>query len=197
MTHPFDPVIFKTSRTLILGSFPGPKAIANGFYYTAPTNQLWPILAAVFNDEVHDKRKFLADRALAMADAIAACERRGNSSKDEDLTVLKWLDLAALLQQHPQIKQIVCTSRYVEKTARKQLKTAAIDTPIVYLPSPSMRFAKMGLAQKTAVWGRFLKSGEKLQTLRSHLQAGEESPLLENFDGKGFLVALRKKHHSS
>lgn len=197
MTHPFGPVIFKTSRTLILGSFPGPKAIANGFYYTAPTNQLWPILAAVFNDEVNDKRKFLADHALAMADLIAVCERQGSSSKDEDLTVLEWLDLAVLLQQHPQITQIICTSRYVEKTARKQLKTAAIDMAISYLPSPSMRFAKMGLAQKTAVWERFLKSEEKLQTLRGHLQAGEESPLLANFDGKGFLAALREKHHSS
>jgi antitoxin ParD1/3/4 len=33
----------------------------------------------------------------------------------------------------------------------------------------------------------------KLQALRSHLQAGEESPLLESFDGLDFLEKLHKK----
>ena len=34
----------------------------------------------------------------------------------------------------------------------------------------------------------------RLQALRDHLQAGEESPLLESFDTKEFLAALHKKH---
>ncbi|MEQ1621415.1 MAG: type II toxin-antitoxin system ParD family antitoxin [Methylococcales bacterium] len=34
----------------------------------------------------------------------------------------------------------------------------------------------------------------KLQALRRKLQAGENSPLVENFDGEEFLVALRTKH---
>ena len=34
----------------------------------------------------------------------------------------------------------------------------------------------------------------KLQTLRRKLQAGENSPLVENFDGEEFLAAIRKKH---
>lgn len=36
----------------------------------------------------------------------------------------------------------------------------------------------------------------KLQALRNHLQAGEESPLLEGFDGKAFLIAMHDKHLS-
>jgi antitoxin ParD1/3/4 len=34
----------------------------------------------------------------------------------------------------------------------------------------------------------------KLQALRRKLQAGENSPLIENFDGDSFLAAMHKKH---
>ncbi|MCK9604979.1 MAG: type II toxin-antitoxin system ParD family antitoxin [Methylomonas sp.] len=34
----------------------------------------------------------------------------------------------------------------------------------------------------------------KLQVLRAKLQAGEDSPLQEDFDEEQFLVSMRKKH---
>lgn len=34
----------------------------------------------------------------------------------------------------------------------------------------------------------------KLTALRRKLQAGEESPLVENFDGEAFLARLHKQH---
>jgi len=34
----------------------------------------------------------------------------------------------------------------------------------------------------------------KLNALRRKLQAGENSPLVENFDGEDFLAALHKEH---
>jgi len=34
----------------------------------------------------------------------------------------------------------------------------------------------------------------KLLVLRRKLQAGENSPLIENFDGEDFLAAMHKKH---
>lgn len=34
----------------------------------------------------------------------------------------------------------------------------------------------------------------KLMALRRKLQAGENSPLVENFDGEDFLAAMHKKH---
>jgi len=34
----------------------------------------------------------------------------------------------------------------------------------------------------------------KLQVLRDKLQAGENSPLVENFDGKKFISGLHNKH---
>jgi len=37
----------------------------------------------------------------------------------------------------------------------------------------------------------------KLQVLRRKLQAGESSPLVENFDEEEFLAALHKKHVES
>jgi antitoxin ParD1/3/4 len=34
----------------------------------------------------------------------------------------------------------------------------------------------------------------KLEALREKLQAGENSPIVENFEGKQFLADLHKKH---
>ncbi len=34
----------------------------------------------------------------------------------------------------------------------------------------------------------------KLQALRLKLQAGEDSPLVENFDGDSFIAAMHEKH---
>ena len=34
----------------------------------------------------------------------------------------------------------------------------------------------------------------KLQALRAKLQAGEDSPVVEDFDDEQFIAALRKKH---
>ncbi len=34
----------------------------------------------------------------------------------------------------------------------------------------------------------------KLQALRQKLQAGENSPAIENFDGNKFIAAMHKKH---
>jgi len=34
----------------------------------------------------------------------------------------------------------------------------------------------------------------KLQALREKLQAGEDSPIVDNFDGERFIAGLHKKH---
>lgn len=34
----------------------------------------------------------------------------------------------------------------------------------------------------------------KLQALRLRLQAGEDSPVVENFDGNSFIAAMHEKH---
>ncbi len=34
----------------------------------------------------------------------------------------------------------------------------------------------------------------KLQALREKLQAGEDSPIIENFDGDKFIASMHKKH---
>jgi len=47
ISHPFSPIIFKDTKTLILGSFPSIKSIENNFYYTHPQNQFWKILSSI------------------------------------------------------------------------------------------------------------------------------------------------------
>ena len=45
--HPFEPVVDKDSRILILGSFPSVKSRENMFYYGHPQNRFWRMLADI------------------------------------------------------------------------------------------------------------------------------------------------------
>ncbi len=47
LEHPFKPIVFKDTETLILGSFPSIKSFENNFYYAHPRNQFWKILENV------------------------------------------------------------------------------------------------------------------------------------------------------
>ena len=39
LKHPFKPIVFKDTETLILGTFPSIKSFENNFYYAHPRNQ--------------------------------------------------------------------------------------------------------------------------------------------------------------
>ena len=54
MLHGLAPVVGRTSRLLVLGSFPGEASLAAGRYYAHPRNQFWPILARAIGEPLVD-----------------------------------------------------------------------------------------------------------------------------------------------
>lgn len=81
--HPIQPVYEKSSRILILGSFPSVKSREAGFFYGHPQNRFWPLLAALRNEPVPvsipDRHSFLLRHGIALWDVIASCTIEGSS----------------------------------------------------------------------------------------------------------------------
>jgi hypoxanthine-DNA glycosylase len=162
-THPFDIFIPDNARYLILGSFIGKQAIKGtvdydasyDFYYGTKRNQFWPILEAVYGQELRNKRAKLvlfSKLGIAIGDIIYQCERMEGSNLDANLKIIQYNKgpINDVLANY-KIEKIFFTSRYVENLYKKAFKITIGLNPLIELiclPSPSPRFARMTREQK-------------------------------------------------
>ena len=98
VTHPIAPVFDKSSRILILGSFPSVKSREAAFFYGHPQNRFWRVVSTVLGCEcprtVEEKQQMLHTHHIALWDTIASCEISGSSDSSireavpTDLTII-------------------------------------------------------------------------------------------------------------
>ncbi|SMC09420.1 DNA-deoxyinosine glycosylase [Nitratiruptor tergarcus] len=152
LQHPFEPIIDKNSKVLILGSFPSIKSFENSFYYGHPQNQFWKILATLFDEKtpqtIEEKISFLKKHHIALWDMVRSCKRE--NSLDTSLKDIEVNDIEKLLHQYPNIKAIFFTGKKAQKLFSKYFSHLSI--PTFYLPSPSPAYRKMILQQKVQAW---------------------------------------------
>ena len=83
VVHPIAPVFDSASRVLILGTMPSPASRAQAFYYMHPQNRFWPVMAAVFAEELPQgaeaRARFALAHRFALWDVLASCDIRGAS----------------------------------------------------------------------------------------------------------------------
>ncbi len=150
--HPFDPIIFKDTKVLVLGSFPSIRSVENDFYYAHPRNQFWKILSAVTSYPINNRDQkiwLLKESRLGLWDMIRSCSRENSldsSLEDEEVN-----DIPALLEQYPSIEKIAFTGRKAEALYKLHFDYLEIET--VYLPSPSAAYARMRFEEKVRVYG--------------------------------------------
>ena len=153
--HPFKPIIFKSSKTLILGSFPSLKSFENSFYYAHPQNQFWKILSLIsgYPANLRDQRIWLIKQCkLALWDMVKSCKRE--NSADSNLEDITPNDIEALLKEYPSIEQIAFTSRLAEKIYKNYF--SHLDIKTIYLPSPSPAYAALSLDEKAKKYKELL-----------------------------------------
>ncbi|MDY0196071.1 MAG: DNA-deoxyinosine glycosylase [Sulfurovaceae bacterium] len=156
ITHPFSPIVFKDTKTLILGSFPSIKSIENNFYYTHPQNQFWKILSSITSYPINNRDQkiwLLKESKIGLWDMISSCNRENSadsSIEDEDVN-----DIAALLEKYPSIQTVAFTGRKSQMLFNLHFGFMDIDT--CYLPSPSSAYAKLSLEQKIIAYKETLK----------------------------------------
>ena len=146
-THPFKPIIFDDSETLVLGTFPSIVSFENNFYYAHKRNQFWKLLGDIFKMPTGTKEERIAllkKHKIALWDIVASCERENSS--DTNLKNVKLNDIPALLAAYPNIERIAFTGKKAQQLYNKLYKNLPIKTFL--LPSPSPAYAAMRYEEK-------------------------------------------------
>jgi len=155
LDHPFKPIVFKDTKTLILGSFPSIKSFENNFYYAHPRNQFWKLLENITTFPVNNRDQklwLLKACQLGLWDMVKACSRE--NSLDSSLENEEVNDLAAFLDAHPSITKLAFTGKKAEALFKRHFPNLKIEA--VYLPSPSAAYAKMTFDEKAAEYKKQL-----------------------------------------
>ncbi len=155
LEHPFKPIVYKNTETLILGSFPSIKSFENNFYYAHPSNQFWKILEAMTSYSVNNlDQKFwlLKECRLGLWDMVRECSR--DNSLDSSLENEEVNDIASFLEEHPSINKLAFTGKKAEALFKTHFSHLEIET--VYLPSPSSAYAAMKFEVKVEAYKKAL-----------------------------------------
>ncbi len=149
--HPFKPIVFNDTDTLILGTFPSLKSFENSFYYAHPRNQFWKLLSQITGYPVNNRDQkiwLLKAHHWGVWDMVASCSR--HNSADSNLRGITVNDIPSLLEQYPSIKRILFTAKKAEALFEKHFGSLEIARD--YLPSPSPAYAAMRFEQKAAIY---------------------------------------------
>jgi len=158
--HNIPPFYEKTSKILILGSFPSVKSREARFFYNHPQNRFWKVLAGIFGEPVPldkpEKLSFLKRRRIALWDVVAACGISGSS--DSSIKNVVPNDLGPILEA-ASIRAIFTNGGTASRLyARYQGKTSGIEA--VPLPSTSPANAAFSLEKLIECWS----------VIRNHLE---------------------------
>ena len=146
------PVIGRSARLIVLGSFPGAASLAAQRYYAHPRNHFWPILSALWGVDLAAMpyRRRLAEiraRGLGLWDIYASCVRLG--SLDSAIEHAHFNDLAGLHRRAPGLLGVAHNG---SESARARAMLLAIDLPALRLPSTSPANASWSFERKLAAW---------------------------------------------
>ena len=83
MLQGLPPVIAPDARLVVLGSFPGVASLAAQQYYGHPRNYLWPLLSALWDEDLvaldyPARVDALRRHRVGLWDVYRACEREGS-----------------------------------------------------------------------------------------------------------------------
>lgn len=118
--HPWNWFAPENSQTLIVGTFPPTKRNWSfDFFYPNKANQFWKVIARILNTElthlagdlaVEERKNLLRKLHVAITDMGQQILRNANSSLDENLSVLEYMDIFQILDENPAIRKIIFTS---------------------------------------------------------------------------------------
>lgn len=159
--HPFQPFVPRGCSRLLLGSFPGSRSTGGSpprgdWYYGAPRNQFWPIMAELFPSHdlscIQGKKGLFRELGMAVTDVILACERKRGSNLDGNLVkrVYNTEAVERILSENP-VDTVLFTGKGVMTVFQTRFRYPQ-DLRLVCLPSPSPAFFRMSFQQKVQAW---------------------------------------------
>ena len=152
VVHNILPEYDKSSKILILGSFPSVKSREQEFFYGHAKNRFWKVVSAVFCDtepvSIEEKKAFLHRHNIALWDVIKSCEIVG--SADSSIKSVLPNDLSVVLDNSAVSKIFIngkTAYKYFKKFSENSCKIQAI-----CLPSTSPANAGVSLNELIKTW---------------------------------------------
>jgi len=152
MLEGLAPILFADTRLVVLGSFPGAASLAAQQYYGHPRNNLWPLLSALWGEDLFamayaQRLAALRRHRVGLWDVYRSCEREG--SLDSAIRAPVPNDLAQLKALAPQLQAVAHNGA---ESARSRRLTEALGVDVHTLPSTSPANASWSFERKLAAW---------------------------------------------
>lgn len=119
-THPWKWYHPPGAKTIIIGTFPPvKKKWSYDFFYPNKNNYFWKIIARIAGDElrynsgeeaVAERMALLDELGVGVSDMGYVVQRKSESSLDQNLQIVEYMDLFSLLEENPSIEKIIFTS---------------------------------------------------------------------------------------
>jgi len=152
----FPPIEAHDARTLVLGSLPSQRSIAEQQYYAHPQNAFWPIMEALFDikGDYAQRCAQLCDRGIAVWDVLASSVRPGSMDADIDVGSAVVNDFQSFLAEHERLRLIAFNGKKAEQLFHRFVDLGSLRSRIELkaLPSTSPAYATMPFSGKVAVW---------------------------------------------
>lgn len=127
--HPWNWFAPEDSRVLIVGTFPPTKRNWSfDFFYPNKANLFWKVMARIAEVElqypngelaVEERKGILRKLGVAITDMGRHIQRSGNSSLDENLSVVEYMNIFQILDENPGIRKIIFTSSSGKESAAR------------------------------------------------------------------------------
>ncbi len=161
--HPFGNFVPPNTQHLLLGSFTTKPSDDYLWFYANGRNHFWPIMERAYGLKLDTKEKqqnLFIKLNMALADIILSCERKNNSSLDNNLTNITYniKEVDDIIRKN-NVKKVFFTSRFVESTFNKLFRKIIREYPemnLIYLPSPSPRYAAISIQEKINCYKKLL-----------------------------------------
>ena len=130
--HPWNWYCPVGAKTVVIGTFPPTRRNWSfDFFYPNKNNYFWKLIARIAGrplvyfsgEEAVDERKELLNHLkLGVSDMGQTIRRKTDSSLDQNLEIVAYMDIFKMLQENPSIRKLIFTSSSGKSSAIRWFK---------------------------------------------------------------------------
>jgi TDG/mug DNA glycosylase family protein len=153
----FDPIVGKTVKILILGTFPGEESLKQQQYYAHPRNLFWDMIAVICGTDLIDDYEKRCDlvrsEGIAIWDVLKSCDREGSSDGRIRRDNFIFNDISSFISEYP-LKVIFFNGKKAAILFKQYVDPAILPSQpqLLILPSTSPAYATLSKQQKLERW---------------------------------------------
>lgn len=153
--HPFSPIVFQDTKTLILGTFPSKADIKLGFYHLAKGDKFWQMLQNITKYPINNKDQklwLLKEYRLGLWDILS----QKNNQKDEDFQISdeRVNDIESIIYSTPSITRIALMGANTQAIYKEFFLHLPLEQ--MYLPSALSSHSQVSFELKADAYRQML-----------------------------------------